>query len=332
MATRRHDVVCLGEALVDFLPDRRGLRVRDVARWSPRIGGAPANVAVGVARLSGRSALVGVTGGDEFGHFLREGLAKEGVDVSHLRLEPGGRTGLGFVSLTRAGERSFVFFREQSSEKHLTTRDVRRAAGLISRARVLHVGTNSLLHPGAREAALEAVERAAGRGQIVSVDPNLRLHLWPRPGELKALLRRLLPSCAVVKLSDEEIRFVTGQSDVDAALRWLGRRGPSVAVVTLGARGAAVRAGGQTLWVPAPKVTAIDTTGAGDGFMAGFLYGLARLADGRRGLDALRPEQLAQVARFGCLIGARAVTRLGAVPGLPHLKSVAAQAAALLRS
>ena len=102
------DVISLGEALVDFLPNRRGKRVREVTNWTPCLGGAPANVAVGLSRLGAKSGLVGVTGDDEFGHFLKQGLEREGVDVRHLRQTEEGKTGLGFVSLTHSGERSFT--------------------------------------------------------------------------------------------------------------------------------------------------------------------------------------------------------------------------------
>lgn len=323
MAKTRADVVCLGEALVDFLPDRRGQRVREVKRWTPCLGGAPANVAVGVSRLGARSALVGVTGDDEFGHFIHDGLAREGVDVSRLRRERGGKTGLGFVSLTAHGERSFVFYRDHTSEKNLEPKDVRAAQRLLAGATVLHVGTNSLLLPKARSAALAAVAGAHRRGQITSCDPNLRLHLWKRPAELKGLIAKLVPHCAVVKLSDEEIGFVTGTDDVDSALRWLERRGVVVPVVTRGAKGASFRVHGETRHVPAPKVKVVDTTGAGDGFMAGLLYGLTRQARTRGELAELGPDVVEGVARFGCLVGSHAVTKLGAVAGLPRLSALA---------
>lgn len=318
------DVVCLGEALVDFLPDERGQRVRDVTRWTPCLGGAPANVAVGVRRLGGSSALVGVTGDDEFGYFLRDRLRAEGVDVSRLRQTTEGKTGLGFVSLTRSGERSFSFYRTRAAETFLDARDTAPARTLIARAKVLHVGTNSLIHPAARAAVRGAVRAAYEAGQLTSTDPNLRLHLWKEPKVLRRLLDQLFAECAVVKLSDEEIEFATGTTDVAQALDVLQRRGVMVGVVTRGAKGAVLRFRGETRAVPAPKVKVIDTTGAGDGFTAGFLYGLtrqygSRAALGEHGdLDALEGH-----ARFGCLVGSRVVTKLGAVAGLPTQRQLA---------
>jgi len=327
-----HDVVSLGEALVDFLPDRAGCRVREVARWQPCVGGAPANVAVGLARLGASSALVGVTGDDEFGHFLRTGLAREGVDVTHLRHTTEGKTGLGFVSLTGEGERSFVFYRTLAAETFLDERDTGAAQAVLQAARVLHLGTNSLVREAGRVAVRDAVDAAAARGQLVSCDPNLRLHLWADPTVLRGLLEVLLPGCSVVKLSEEETAFVTGQASPAAALEVLARWGVPLAVVTLGAKGAALRFSGRTFEVPAPSVQVVDTTGAGDGFMSGLLYGLTRLAPHRAALEALPVAAVADCAALGCAVGARAVQQLGAVAGLPTLAALGGAVPARFRS
>ncbi len=312
------DVISLGEALVDFLPNRRGKRVREVTNWTPCLGGAPANVAVGLARLGAKSGLVGVTGHDEFGHFLKQGLQREGVDVRHLRQTDEGKTGLGFVSLTQSGERSFTFYRTRAAETFLDARDTTGAAKLLRSTRVVHVGTNSLIHAPARAAVSDAVKQAYEAGQITSTDPNLRLHLWKDPAVLRRLLGVLFKRCAVVKLSEEEIEFVTGTTDVTDALNWLEKKGVVVAIVTRGPKGASLRFRGETRVVPARKVKVIDTTGAGDGFTAGFLYGLTRLYSTRAQLEAADLDALEGHARFGCLVGSHVVTKLGAVAGLPR--------------
>ena len=316
------DVVSLGEALVDFLPNHRGQRVREVTQWTPCLGGAPANVAVGVSRLGAKSGLVGVTGEDEFGHFLKHGLDREGVDVRHLRQTSEGKTGLGFVSLTTDGERSFTFYRTRAAETFLDARDTGGAKKLLAKSRVVHVGTNSLIHAPARAAVSEAVKRAFEAGQITSTDPNLRLHLWKDPAVLRRLLGRLFKHCAVVKLSEEEIGFVTGSTSVPHALDWLEARGVAVAIVTRGPHGASLRFRGQTRHVPARKVRVVDTTGAGDGFTAGFLYGVTRLYATRAELEAADLDALEGHARFGCLVGSHVVTKLGAVAGLPRRSEV----------
>jgi fructokinase len=316
------DVVCLGEALVDFLPLSRGGRVRDVPLWQPCLGGAPANVTVGLARLGAKAALVGVVGADEFGWFLKEGLAREGVHVSRLRQTQEGRTGLGFVSLTRGGERSFTFYRNQAAETFFDAKDIEAARRLLAGARALHVGTNSLVTKAARAAVLAAMQAAHRAGQLTSTDPNLRLHLWPDPAPLRRLLDALVRTCAVVKLSHDETRFVAGTASPERALDWLEARGVVLGVVTLGARGAVLRFRGETRKVPARRVRVVDTTGAGDGFTAGLLYAVSRQYRSRFELERGDIDALEAHARFACLVGSHVVTKLGAVAGLPTLRQL----------
>ncbi|MCP3144931.1 carbohydrate kinase family protein [Pyxidicoccus xibeiensis] len=317
------DVVCFGETLVDFLPSAPGQRVRDVPAWHPCTGGSPANVAVGVARLGLRSAMVGVVGADEFGHFLRERLAAEGVDVSHLRQTAEARTGLVFISLDARGERTFTFFRTRSAEFLLGEADV--DPGFLLRAKVVHCGSNSLHRQEARDATVRMLELARGADRIVSCDPNLRLHAWEDPSALKGLLARMLPLCTVVKLSEEELGYVTETQVPEEALARLSAMGVLLPVVTLGERGAVLLWKGERVHVPAPRVPVVDTTGAGDGFVAGMLHGLARWYGGARALseNATR-EELAALATFACEVGARVVGRLGAVEGLPRVEELAA--------
>lgn len=315
------DVLCVGETLVDFLPESPGLRVKDVPRWTRCSGGSPANVAVGVARLGGRSAMLGVVGRDEFGDFLRESLAKEGVDVSHLRQTDQGKTGLVFISLGEGGERSFSFHRTQAAEFFLSVQDV--DLDFVRTARAIHCGTNSLLFPEARQAALALARAARDGGQIVCCDPNLRLHIWPDPGELKAVLGALLPCCSVVKLAEDEVAFATGQATPEGGLRWLEQRGVALPIVTLGERGAVLAFQGQELRVPARPAQAVDTTGAGDGFVAALLYGVSRRYRDRAALLQADPGELRDLAAFACQVASRVVERLGAVAGLPRAEEMA---------
>ncbi len=324
------DVVCVGEALVDFLPAEPGRRVRDVGAWSPCVGGSLANVSVGVARLGARSAYVGVLGEDEFGHFLRERLVAEGVDVSRVRQTAEAKTGLVFVSLDERGERSFSFYRTLSAERLLSERDVEPA--FLGRSRVVHCGTNSLLLPEARAAMLHTVESSRAADRIVSCDPNLRLHAWDEPEVLRALLRRILPRCTVVKLSEEEVAFATGREVPEDALRHLAEAGVLLPLVTLGGAGAIFLWKGELVRVPAPRARVVDTTGAGDGFVAGLLYGLTRRYESATALAGASREELEALATFACAVGSRVVERIGAVTGLPRLPEVSALLPSWLRA
>jgi fructokinase len=309
------DVICFGETLVDFLPGAVGRAVHEVEVWKPCPGGSPSNVAIGVARLGGRSAMVGAVGKDEFGTFLLERLGAEGVDVARLRQTDEGKTGLVFVSLSTTGERAFAFYRTRAAELFVAERDV--DAAFIASARAFHLGTNSLLFRPAQRAALLAVDAARQAGRIVCCDPNLRLHLWSDPTELRRLLDQLLPVCNVVKLAEDEIAFVTGRSRPEEALAALAGQGVTLPVVTLGSQGAAFLWQGTVVRVPAPETRVVDSTGAGDGFVAALLYGLTRLYEGLPALRTAGVGELREIATFACRVGARVVERLGAVDGLP---------------
>ena len=316
MSERRFDAVCVGEALVDFLPDTRARRVRDVVGWTRCPGGSPANVAIGLARLGARAAYVGVAGDDEFGHFLRDALAGEGVDVSAMRLTGEARTGLVFITLDEQGERSFTDYRKPSAELLLSPADVR--AFDLGQTRAVHLVANSLVMPDAAQAARELLASARAQGCLTSCDPNLRCSFWDDPARLRALIDELIPQLDVLKLADDEISFVTGEDDPARALRVLSDRGVALPVVTLGARGAIALRGGRVVEAGAQNVEVVDQTGAGDGFDAGLLASLCgHLRQGTRFAD-LDDAQIGEAMAFGCRVGARVVTKLGAVAGLPR--------------
>lgn len=297
------DAVCFGEALVDLLPDRRG-RLRDCTRFEAHSGGAPANVAVGLSRLGLRTAFVGVVGEDEFGHLLDARLQAEGVQA-HLRYSREAKTGVWFVAIDEAGERSFFTpTGAESADKLIDESDVAR----VPQARIFHCGSSAHVRPAAQEALKLAVRGARQRGMVVSFDPNVRAHLWPDLRRLRALCEEVLPSCHVVKLSEDELEICAGATTPAAALDRLAGLGVRVACVTLGARGAVARRDGITVEAAAPRVEVADTTGAGDGFVAGLLSA-----------DPLHGE-LSRALRFACAVGSRVCTRAGAVAGLPTLE------------
>jgi fructokinase len=314
------DAICIGEALVDFLPDAVGRPVHAVERWTRCSGGSPANVAIGLARLGMKTAFAGVVGDDEFGAFLRGALAAEGIDCAWIRGTREAKTGLAFIALSETGERSFTFYRKPSAELLLGPADVARID--FARTRAVHFGTNCHLYPEGAEAARRLVDAARGAGCAVSFDPNLRLHLWNDPGQLKGLVAQLLPSCDLVKVAEDELEFCTGVADPRDGARALADLGPQIAIVTVGAKGAFYCHGGRVERVAAPKVPVVDATGAGDGFVAGTLSRLCEAL--RTGIDvaALSDQVVHEAVEEGCRVGARVVTQLGAVAGLPRTGEV----------
>jgi fructokinase len=305
------DVLCLGEALVDLLPEIRGA-LEDCDRFGVCPGGAPANVATGLARLGLRVGFRGVVGDDPFGRLLTRRLSAEGVACA-FRFARERPTGMWFVALDARGERTFFSPNARfSADKLVAPVDVDRA--LLARARWLHVGSSAHVLPEGRAALRAAVSAARELGVLVSFDPNVRRHLWDDLSELGRLCSDVLPSCALAKVADDEIELCTGEVDPERAAARLAEMGVAIACVTLGARGVIVRRGADVLRVPAERVEVVDTTGAGDAFVAGFLAAVARWGSPR---EILRGD-LERAAAFACRVAGRVVTRVGAVAGLPR--------------
>lgn len=315
------DVLCFGEALIDFFPAIPGLPLAEVEIFHRHLGGALANVAVGLGRLGRRVGLLTQVGRDDFGVFLRHRLAAEGVDVSAMGVHPHARTGITFVTLGPGGERSFLSLRYPSADQQIPPEAVDPQA--VARARILHLGSSTLAREPARAATWKALAAARAAGRLVSVDVNLRLHLWDDRAAALQLIRELVAQADLVKVAEDELEPLLGTNDAAAGARMLRALGPELALVTLGARGAyfAATAGGDT--VPGLAVQAVDATGAGDAFMAGLLAHLcaSELVDpsdpaGRRLAD-LDLETLRAACILGNRMGAAAVTALGATVGLP---------------
>lgn len=314
------DVLCFGEALIDFFPEVTGVPLGEVERFERQLGGAPANVAVGLARLGARVGLMTLVGADEFGRFVRRKLGEEGVVVDAVGTHRTARTGVTFVSIGPSGERSFLFYRgtglAPSADLQIGPLDVDPAQ--IARARVLHLGSSTLAREPARAATLRALELGEGGGALVSIDPNWRPHLWDDPPAAAPLLKWLISRAAIVKASDDELGPLAGTADPVLGAKALRALGAELAVVTLGARGCVWEGPRGAGALPGERVDAVDTTGAGDGFVAGLLASLApAFADGKRVAD-LDLEEVRAACALGNRVGARAVTKIGATAGLPR--------------
>jgi fructokinase len=171
------DVIACGEMLIDFVSTVSGVTLADAPAFQKAAGGAPANVAAGVARLGYRAGFMGQVGDDEFGRFLADTLRKDGVDIGGLRFSADARTALAFVSLRADGEREFMFYRHPSADMLWRPEDV--DAAFAAQARIFHYGSISLIGEPSRGATLAALEHARAGGALISYDPNLRLALWP---------------------------------------------------------------------------------------------------------------------------------------------------------
>ncbi len=305
-------VLSFGEALVDFLPPTRGLRLRDVEAFSPQVGGAPANLAYGLAKLGGRSGLLGQVGEDEFGAFLIERLDAAGVDTRGMCKTREARTGITFVQVALDGQRSFLFYRHPSADMLISEEQIPDDA--LAGVSLLHLGTNLLAREPSRSATHRVLSLAAANQVPVSLDVNLRRHMWSDPGKMVGEITPVIEAATLIKFNEPEYTSLFG----DEPLAVIAERFDIVAVRTLEERGAEMSVrGGQLLRAPAPTVECIDSTGAGDGFLAGFL----RQAQQLGALDNLTPKEWQTCLRAGTFVGATICKNFGACTGFSFVET-----------
>ncbi|MGI8313499.1 aminoimidazole riboside kinase [Halobacillus mangrovi] len=300
-------IICLGEALIDFIPlDDENINFQK----SP--GGAPANVAVGAARLGANSTFLGKVGDDVLGRFLKKTLTDFGVNTEAMYLTKDTRTGVVFVTLDEHGERSFDFYIDPSADRYLEESEVK--ADLFTTHNLLHFGSISMIDEPAKSATAAAVREARENGLIVSYDPNLRLGLWKSADEAKETILSMLAEADVVKISEEELEFLTGETDIEVGVKQLASYKIPLLYVTMGAEGSHVYNQEGHTFVPAMKVDAVDTTGAGDAFVSGILYQLSERA---KQVNQLAIQELEEITRFASVSGALAASTKGAMTALP---------------
>jgi fructokinase len=299
-------IVALGELLIDFVALESGVTVGDASGFVKAPGGAPANVAVAVERLGHPAAFLGQVGDDPFGHYLADVLASEGVETAGLRFTDKARTSLAFVSLGMDGERSFMFYRHPAADMLMTPEDV--ALDVIDAGKIFHFGSITMISEPSRSATLAAAERARIKGLRISYDPNLRLGLWENAEAAKAGMRLGFDYANIVKISDDELRFLTG--DDSAYAIW--RHHFHMIVVTHGENGATLYTARGKYHHPGYKVESVDTTGAGDAFVAGLLVSILEQEKAHGSVDDHQA-----LLRFANAVGALATTGKGAIPALP---------------
>lgn len=307
------DVVCMGELLIDFVPTETGRGLADADTFQKAAGGAPANVAVGLTRLGVTSAFMGKVGADGFGTFLADTLAEAGVDTTPLTTTTAALTALAFVSLRADGEREFLFYRSPSADMLFAPTDVDAAS--LAACRIFHFGSLSLIAEPSRAGTLAAVEAAKAAGARISYDPNLRLHIWPDAEAARAGMRQGLAQAHIVKIAADEVAFLTGEADPIQGARALWHDELELMAVTLGARGSIWLTAEAEGHAPGMAVTAVDTTGAGDAYMAGLVAGWLASPD-------RDPATLDRLCRFANAVGALTASARGAIPALPTRAAV----------
>jgi fructokinase len=311
------EVTCIGELIVDFVASASRVSLEEAPGFVKAAGGSPANVAVGLARLGVRSSFVGKVGNDPFGRFLTDELRKGHVDTKGICVDPQHKTRLAFVSLAATGEREFEFWESSPADEQLRFRDV--DIDRVARSRVVHISSFMLLTSSGRSTAFQIAKRARQEGCLVSFDPNLRITLWKSKTEARQVLLRMVKLSHILRLNEEEARFLTGRGGLRKTAEALSRRGPKLVVVTRGPDGCYFRSGSGSGYVKGFTVRAVDTTGCGDAFLAGLLCGIVSRKDN---LEALSVRELSSICRYANAVGALTALKRGAIAAMPSSPQV----------
>lgn len=314
----KHDTLyAIGEALIDFMPDRSGCAFHEVSSFAPAVGGAPANVCGAFARLGGSASMITQLGDDPFGRKIALELCRYGVDTSHICFTDKANTALAFVSLDADGQRTFSFYRNPSADLLLSPEQIE--SGWFDDAFALHFCSVSLVESPMRRAHSRAIAVARAAGAIISFDPNLRFSLWPDREALRRTVHEFLPLADVVKLSDEELQFIFGTDRIEQALPVLFAGRAQLVLYTCGGSGARAFTRSAAAFAPAAPCRVVDTTGAGDAFAGSFLFGLwadGVSADTLPGLSAAALERYLTFSNRYC---AFSVGKKGALPSYPTM-------------
>ena len=314
----KFDVVALGELLIDFTASGESGQGNPLFEANP--GGAPCNVLAMLKKLDRSCAFVGKVGDDIFGRQLRQVAEEAGICMDGLSVDPAVHTTLAFVKTFPNGDRDFSFYRNPGADMMLRTEELPEE--LISRARIFHFGTLSLTHEPVRSATQKALELARAGGALISFDPNLRPPLWDSMEEARQQIAWGLARCDVLKIADNELEFMTGQTDFAKGAAMLQAQYPNIRLlnVTAGAQGSYAFYGQTQVFRPAcTKGGVIETTGAGDTFCACVLNFVLD-----HGLDGLTEEDLGQMLHFANTAAYLVTTRKGAIRSMPDPEEIQA--------
>ena len=316
-------VIAIGEALIDFIPHEKGRALNNVENFLRVPGGAPLNVAAAVAKLGGKSQMLTKLGQDGFGDAILNEVKPLGVDVSRISRTNEANTALAFVSLREDGERDFSFYRNPSADMLLSAEEI--CSEDFNERDILHFCSVSLIDAPIKEAHRRAIEIAKEKGCLISFDPNVRLPLWKQPEDCRKAILEFLPLSNIVKISDEELEFITGIKDEKEALDSLLTGDVKVIIYTKGTNGAEFITKERVIFSPSFKVSAQDTTGAGDSFIGSLLYQVAEGEYSLEELVTLSEEKVQEILTFSNATAALTVCKKGAIGALPLKEEVLAK-------
>jgi sugar/nucleoside kinase (ribokinase family) len=302
----RIDAAVLGELVIDLIP-ARGADGRHVYAANP--GGAPGNVAAGLARLGLHSLMLSKVGPGAFGDLLLGTLTEAGVDTAGVVRAATEPTALAMVTLDAQGEREFMLYREGCADANLAPGELPRE--ILRNCRLLHVGSLSLATPVSAAAQRAAIACLRENGGLISADVNLRPAIWRDVEAMRATGIEAARNAHILKVSTEELAILTGLEDIRGGAEALWHPSLQILAVTRGAAGAMLLTRDHRVEVPGHAVEVIDTVGCGDAFMAGLLAELLRV-----GVPRSEPD-LMEIGRFACAAGAVMAGRSGAMAAMP---------------
>lgn len=310
-----YDVVALGELLIDFIQTSSSRNKNPVFEANP--GGAPCNVLAMLARLGYQTAFIGKVGDDSFGKMLGKTIQETGISAEGLIYDRNVNTTLAFVHSMAGGDRDFSFYRNPGADMMLTEQEVNRK--LIEECRIFHFGSLSLTNEPSETAAKRAVALAKDAGKMISFDPNYREPLWENEEQAKEAVWYGIGECDILKIADNEIKWLTGRNDYDEGVRAIKERsGAKLINVTLGSQGSLSYYGDRKVCgLPFLSDRTIDTTGAGDTFCAGVLRFVLE-----HGLDDLKEADLEEMLIFANAAASIVTTRKGALRSMPEKEEI----------
>lgn len=305
-----YDVTALGELLIDFTEN--GVSPQGNPLFEANPGGAPCNVLAMLAKLGHSTAFIGKVGRDFFGEQLKNAIEEAGIDTSYLRMDEKVHTTLALVHTFPDGDRDFSFYREPGADMMLTADEVPKEP--LEQTRIFHFGTLSMTHEGVRRATKKAVEKAKLSGALISFDPNLRPPLWKSLEEAKEQVLYGLEHCHILKISDNEIQWLTREEDYSQGVKWINDRFRiPLVLVSMGKEGSrAYYQGRMVEAAPYLRKDTVETTGAGDTFCGCVLHYIIR-----HGLDGLTDEELKEMLDFANCAASIVTSRKGALRVMP---------------
>lgn len=312
---KSYDVVALGELLIDFTENGTSKQGNPLFEANP--GGAPCNVLAMLSKLGHTTAFIGKVGNDYFGEQLGNAIAEAGIDASFLCKDEEIHTTLAMVHTFPDGDRDFSFYRNPGADMMLTEAEI--PEDLMKNTKIFHFGTLSMTHENVRAATKKAIRLAAEAGAVISFDPNLRPPLWDSMENAKEQVLYGLSCCQVLKISDNEIQWLTGQEDYTEGVRWIRERySIPLILVSMGKEGSRAYYQDKIVEVkPFLQKNTIETTGAGDTFCGCVLHYVCKY-----GLDDLTEDILQEMLTFANGAASLITTKKGALRVMPSVEEI----------